>query len=131
MTEIDQGQNVTVFNHVKRHWEPGQVVSKHTSPRSYNVQTQSGEILRRNRLDLRESHNDFNVQTDYSDINLSKSMLVNKRLSDSASPYVLPGQNVCETDTTLNSNLKSSFESTCHTKTRSGRIVKPVERLNL
>ena len=36
-------------------WWPGVVVSKHTTPRSYNIQTTNGNILRRNRQHLKRT----------------------------------------------------------------------------
>ena len=36
-------------------WQPAVIVSKHTAPRSYNIQTASGNIIRRNRRHLKRT----------------------------------------------------------------------------
>ena len=36
-------------------WQPGVVVSEHTAPRSYNIQTTNGNILRRNQRHLKRT----------------------------------------------------------------------------
>ena len=48
------GQDIRILNKETKRWEPGQVVNKASTPRSYNVRTYTGNTLRRNRIDLRE-----------------------------------------------------------------------------
>ena len=50
LEELPPDQNVTIFNHVTNQWEPGRVLNRHSSPRSYNVVDKSGNVVRRNRL---------------------------------------------------------------------------------
>ncbi|XP_044759023.1 uncharacterized protein LOC123316837 [Coccinella septempunctata] len=64
LPDLKEGQNVTVYNHVKKYWQPGQIVREHQSPRSFVVKTEKGEIIRRNRIDLRKSQNDFELVND-------------------------------------------------------------------
>lgn len=54
---LKPNSDVSMYNHVQKKWEPGFVLNQHESPRSYLVESQSGEIVRRNRVDLRKSLN--------------------------------------------------------------------------
>ncbi|KAG5873325.1 hypothetical protein JTB14_005305 [Gonioctena quinquepunctata] len=47
-------------------WEPGTVIGKHQSPRSYIVEDDSGKILRRNKKLLKTSSSDFSEPSDES-----------------------------------------------------------------
>ena len=40
-------------------WKPAVIISQHSSPRSYNIETSEGTILRRNRHHLRQHQGDF------------------------------------------------------------------------
>ena len=51
LSELKPGD--TVRYQVNKSWKPAIVVSKHDSPRSYNIRTQQGTILRRNRYHLK------------------------------------------------------------------------------
>ena len=90
-----------------------------------------------NRLDLRESQNDFNVKSNFNDVlepmeshksaefPVAQSPLQSPRLSkDNVKSRVVPN---------IEHNLKSSPEPTRQTTyiTRSGRTTKPVQKLNL
>ncbi|VEN53148.1 unnamed protein product [Callosobruchus maculatus] len=57
---LEANTDVTVYNHVQKEWEPGRIVTEHNSPRSYLVENQFGDTVRRNRVDLRRSLNEFN-----------------------------------------------------------------------
>ena len=48
------GQHVRIQDHTSKRWNPGVVTSKTSEPRSYNVLTPNGNILRRNRSHIRE-----------------------------------------------------------------------------
>ena len=48
------GQDIRILNKETKKREPGQVVNKASTPRSYNVRTYTGSTLRGNRIDLRE-----------------------------------------------------------------------------
>lgn len=52
-------QDVTMYNHVQNQWEHGQIVDVNNAPHSYMVQNEAGHIVRRNRVDLKESPNTF------------------------------------------------------------------------
>ncbi len=137
LPDIDPGQNVTVFNHITKSWEPGQIVRKHENPRSFIVQTEHGEIVRRNRVDLRGSQNDFNFKTNSNDILepmeshksaecpvIQTSLQGSCMLRDNGESSVAPDVEFC---------LKSSPEPTLRKPyiTRSGRTTKPIQKLNL
>jgi hypothetical protein len=51
---LHTGQDVRVLDKQKKTWSPAQVVSQANTPRSYNIRTEQGSLLRRNRGDLRE-----------------------------------------------------------------------------
>lgn len=134
LPDIDPGQNVTVFNHITKNWDPGQILRKHESPRSYIVQTEHGEIIRRNRVDLRKSQNDFNVKSNLNDIYLEP--------IDSHKSTEFPvGQSPPMSQDNIGSSgvpdakfsSKASPEPTLQKTyiTRSGRITKPLQKLNL
>ena len=55
LPELIPGQHVTVQNQQTGSWSPAKVVGKYGNhPRSYNIETPTGNILRRNRVHLRE-----------------------------------------------------------------------------
>lgn len=61
LSVIKRDTDVTVYNHIKKCWEPGKVLQLHDTPRSYNVLDSTGNIVRRNRIDLKPSQNEFKV----------------------------------------------------------------------
>ena len=52
---LDKGQNVMVLDKASRTWIPGEVTGHSGEPRSYNVRTNQGSNIRRNRGDSREA----------------------------------------------------------------------------
>ena len=48
-------------------WKPAVIISEHSSPRSYNIQTSEGTILRRNRHHLRRTKETLVPCADYDD----------------------------------------------------------------
>lgn len=56
---LDSENDVTIFNHINKTWEPGKIISSHDAPRSYNVRDSNGNVVRRNRVDLNPSLNPF------------------------------------------------------------------------
>lgn len=137
LPDIDPGQNVTVFNHITKSWEPGQIVRKHEAPRSFIVQTENGEIVRRNRVDLRESQNDFNVKSNLFEtlepMESHKSTKAPVIQSPLPSPCIVKDNVKPSVEPNIENNLKSSPEPTLQKTyvTRSGRTTKPVKKLNL
>ena len=51
--ELLNDQPIYIQNPINKTWSQGRVMSKSTTPRSYNVETESGSQLRRNRVHLR------------------------------------------------------------------------------
>ena len=52
---LHKGQNVGVLDKASKTWIPGEVTGHSGEPRSYNVRTNHGSNIRRNRGDLREA----------------------------------------------------------------------------
>ena len=62
---LQPGENIRVRTPLQKTWEPGKVIQKHVSPRSYIIQTTDGEKYRRNRVHLRpssENSENFNAK---------------------------------------------------------------------
>lgn len=118
---LNSKNDVTIFNHVNKTWEPGKIISSHDTPRSYLVKDAiSGNIVRRNRVDLNPSVNP--VQKSYekcydneNESSLSTTMLARNCESDNDATKTIV------TETLINRPLCS----------RSGRIVKKPDRLDL
>ncbi|KAK9681380.1 hypothetical protein QE152_g38356 [Popillia japonica] len=55
---LESKTNVTTYNHLNKQWEAGKIIGQHPSPRSYMIKDGSGKILRRNRIDIRQSLNE-------------------------------------------------------------------------
>lgn len=79
--ELQEGQNVTVYDHQKKEWQPGVVVRKHESPRSYIIRNRQNNLVRRNRVDLKRSENapefgdyDFEIPKECNNENVGKPM---------------------------------------------------------
>ena len=49
LNPLEQNQNVMIYNHTDKNWEPGKIVELDSTPRSYKVLNSSGDVLRRNR----------------------------------------------------------------------------------
>ena len=66
------GDTVRIYDH--KSWSrQGTVIQKHNSPRSYNVRTNKGTVIRRNRKDLlkvqnNHNHSEFDTDDSYPDI---------------------------------------------------------------
>ena len=50
--------NDTVRYQGKQSWEPAVVLDRHSAPRSYNIKTAEGTVLRRNRRHLKKTNED-------------------------------------------------------------------------
>jgi RNase H-like domain found in reverse transcriptase/Integrase zinc binding domain len=117
-------------------WEPAKIIDKHDTPRSYIIGTENGQVLRRNRRDLRKS-----VVCHRPDVTLSQP----------EENWVLPKINVHNEQPVLNgptgdcnvtpeapqvsekvkaSNNNKDVNQPCNNQTRSGRHVKPPARFN-
>lgn len=53
LPELFEGQHVHIQSPTKKTWTPARIVSAANTPRSYNVETETGSQLRRNRVHLR------------------------------------------------------------------------------
>ena len=49
LAERSRGEHIRIRHPVTHGWEPGRIVEKYQQPRSYNVESTSGSVLRRNR----------------------------------------------------------------------------------
>lgn len=124
---FEPNTDVTVYNHVSNCWEPGIVTSKHDSPRSYIVQDSNGTMVRRNRIDLRESCNKYECINNMDpDLNMTEPYC-QTQVNDHSSDLVgLENVNVEQNSTNdvpaPGSNVQSYI-------TRSGRHVKKPKKL--
>ena len=60
--ELTSGQPVRLFNKANRRWEPSTITGRADTPRSYFVQRMAGgQLLRRNRVHLRSTRENFDV----------------------------------------------------------------------
>ncbi|XP_056642612.1 uncharacterized protein K02A2.6-like [Diorhabda sublineata] len=121
---LEPKTNVTIFDHVKNKWEPAQIVSKHSSPRSYLVKDSFGNVIRRNRIDLKESLNEYVSKSNEPDINES-----------SGEPLVQPAVSLKNKKPLLEAPpeclLSSPKVLDQDIKTRCGRVIKKPDKLNL
>ncbi|XP_028412146.1 uncharacterized protein K02A2.6-like [Dendronephthya gigantea] len=116
LPSLCQRQNVMVQNPRSLEWEPAEIESEiEKAPRSYNVSIPDGRELRRNRSQIRERS--------------CKRVRINP---SPESPKEIKPQSTQEIDSPAavqRSELAKSAND--HYTTRSGRIVKPPQRLNL
>lgn len=120
LKELQSGNTVRVHN--GKDWVlRGQIV-KSVAPRSYDVVTEDGSVLRRNRLHLLETNEDFQKVSEIPDMEENHPVLDNPTLSE------LPAE---QPDVSSSSvpNLRNT--SGPEPLRRSTRIRKPPERLNL
>ena len=104
LPEIEINDPVGVWNHRRKCWLPGKILELHSSPKSYIIKDDRGFLFRRNRKDLKK---------------LSRTIDI---------PFALveDDDKVNEFD---NSVCKSPVKADDQVITRSGRVVKPPERL--
>ncbi|KAK9752139.1 hypothetical protein QE152_g4501 [Popillia japonica] len=62
LKELEEGSNVIVYDHSSKSWSHGQIHSKHASPRSYIIENEEGNLIRRNRVDLKSSRNSPSIK---------------------------------------------------------------------
>ena len=55
LSQLSRGEHVRTRHPVTHSWEPGRIVEQCQQPRSYQVESASGSVLRRNRRDIRET----------------------------------------------------------------------------
>ena len=65
MIDFEKGDKVKIHTENKRKpHENGIIINKHQHPRTFNVKTESGQIIKRNRKDLSKGIN-FNENNDF------------------------------------------------------------------
>ena len=124
------GQRVQVQDQDTRRWTPAVVRQAYTEPRSYIVETPSGQVLRRNRRHLKEDVYTSNTTQAF----LHNTPLHHTQLKTPNIPKILPAEttnthtNICtpsaETHRPVH-RTQSSNNKPSGTITRSGRIVNP------
>lgn len=104
---LNPNDNVLLYSHLRKQWEPGKIVNHHETPRSYVVKDEYDNLFRRNRIDLRKSLNEP----------LSKSTL---EFADDSH------------DDTQNPNIVQTVDDKTNVEyvTRSGRSVRLPSKLN-
>ena len=114
---LQQGQNVTMYNHTTHTWQPATVSNVLPTPRSYQLSTDNGGEYRRNRRDIREtSPNDPQCVTNRS--------IVHTDIADKIIPSAPRASNINGSPAKQPSKSNGSFD-TGHYVTGSGRISKP------
>lgn len=115
---LHKGQDVRVQNHETGRWERGSITNRRKEPRSYEVQTSSGHILRRNRRHLKPTQErGFMPSHQHASRDI---------LSDVQDHHT---QNAQTEQTQSKSNTPSNHHQPY--TTRSGRTIKKPERYNL
>ena len=108
---VNEGERVRV--QVRDRWKEATVEEKLSSPRSYKVRTPTGQVIRRNRVHIRKR--DDPLETEHV-------------IEDQLIPLgaVKPNES-----SELNESSEPLKESTQEYRTRSGRVSKPPERLQV
>ena len=139
LTPLSPGQDIRLRNMANGAWQPATVKTTCSEPRSYEVQTSTGNIVRRNRRDLRETierHNPVDDSEDEVD-NVtsgnatSENVTSDNTTSDNTTSDDLRGrQQETVAQSTVRPRKQVKF-GTSTNYTSSGRRVKPPQRLDL
>lgn len=123
---------VTMYNHVQKKWEPGCVLKADISPRSYFVTNQYGNCVKRNRVDLRPSVNNF-IPTDDPTLSDNRETLEKESVSVSndQSEGLLRTQSSEVEKNNFVEHQEHSRNLERYKTSRSGRCIKPPLRLDL
>ena len=115
LPELALGQRITIQDPASLKWKPAEVKERLVGPpRSYAVTPATGRELRRNGAHIREAHQDNRaVEPDWNEQSSSKD---SPSLHSSSSLNPLRNETITSPDTYT---------------TRSGRLIKPQERLDL
>ena len=121
---LHKGQNVRVLDRASKTWIPGEVTGHSGEPRSYNVRTNQGSNIRRNRGDLREA-----PQQDCADTGNRPGV------TNQTHPRPAPLETLSairpEHDPTIDREAESPSQSGQETvRTRSGRVIRDPARYN-
>ncbi|XP_061170309.1 uncharacterized protein LOC133179617 [Saccostrea echinata] len=110
-----------VFIYTEGSWKPGEVLERHSSPRSYVVQASDGRKLRRNRRHLRTTrYRAAQTQANGNDNRIEYSCVNPETVHD----------HLDERDMDIRNTAKTNIQPVPPHCTRSGREVKPPKRLN-
>ena len=143
-------QDVRIRDHRTETWQPAKVVTTCEEPRSYQVMTPNGNVLRRNRRHLRETaerhdalaRDHVDLRTDEPDDltirdDLTKQTRTPVRTPETVTITSPPSPHVKKTvrfqmdEQVPSPNINSSPQQRPEVTTRSGRRVKPPRRLDL
>lgn len=136
MPVLSQGDAVRVRVDGQKDWtNQGTIQGSFSTPRSYVVETSEGKLIRRNRRHLQKEHTpsatpEYTVDPEGMDLMDSKGISTHTQTQDIPTlTQNTPTQTHTDlTDTTSSGQVQQSQSATV---TRSGRVCKPVQRLNL
>ena len=121
---LHKGQNVRILDKASKTWIPGEVTGHSGEPRSYNVRTNQGSNIRRNRGDLREA-----PQQDCADTGNRPG--VTTQTHPRPTPLETPSAIRPEHDPTIDQEAEPPSQSGQETvRTRSGRVSRAPARYN-
>ena len=138
MSSVRTGDNVYVKLTKDENWKPAQVVAQSSTPRSFSVQTEGGQIYRRNRRHIRHTAQPGQYTQTPSESSgpsghLNAAQLPPGQLAPDATNY-LPGCHAHPTAAQLPPGQPATGAANFKypiCATRSGRQVKPPQRLDL
>ena len=121
---LHKGQNVRILDKASKTWIPGEVTGHSGEPRSYNVRTNQGSNIRRNRGDLREA-----PQQDCADTGNRPG--VTTQTHPRPAPLETPSAIRPEHGPTIDHEAEPPSQSGQETvRTRSGRVIRAPARYN-
>ena len=119
LAPLARGQPVRIQHHVTGKWNPATIETVRPEPRSYDVRTASGGVLRRNRVQIRRSHETSPIDAD-------------PVLPPGDMPSTAAVEPVERPDEAHNTGKRVRFITPeVGYQTRSGRLSKPPAKFNL
>ena len=119
LAPLARGQPVRIQHHVTGKWNPATIETVRPEPRSYDVRTASGGVLRRNRVQIRRSHETSPIDAD-------------PVLPPGDMPSTATVEPVERPDEAHNTGKRVRFITPLvGYQTRSGRLSKPPAKFNL
>ena len=107
-----------VWARMNNTWKPARIQTAHGSPRSYLLESESGHLIRRNRRQLKPRYDDYSPVLEYLPIDLDQGDQV-------------PDQPEVEVPVQVPNQPEVPEQATARLTTRSGRVLKPPDRLDL
>ena len=129
------GSTVTYYNHLSRVWLVGRVTGR-THDRAYLIETESGQVVSRNRRDIRPTSLTFKPQVNVKLVPSKETKPGKVSVSEPPKPPT-PVRNVakpatkCPTPKRHGTNSGGNSGNMGNQVTRSGRVVKQPKRLDL